>query len=141
MIVAASEASPAKTRRRCAVRGPEGCYLALSLALIFGSLTSAVHAAGIKERMLARLPEINEMKAAGVIGENNRGYLEFLAGKTGNAAVVDAENTDRKKVYQAIAKQQGTTTENVGARRALQIVAEADPGDWLQDEAGSWYQK
>jgi uncharacterized protein YdbL (DUF1318 family) len=113
------------------------CFLAVAGLLI----VSAVYAAGIKERMIARLPEINQMKAAGVIGENNRGFLEFMAGKTGDAAVVDAENSDRRKVYQAIAKQQGVSPEIVGNRRALQIVAEADPGDWLQNEAGAWYQK
>ena len=95
----------------------------------------------IKTRMKDRLPVILELKAKGILGENNKGYLEFIGEKREKADVVAAENEDRKTVYAAIAKQQGTTVELVGKRRALQISEKADAGDWLQDAAGNWYQK
>jgi hypothetical protein len=44
-------------------------------------------------------------------------------------------------VYEAIAKQQGTTLELVGKHRAIQISDKARPGEWLQDANGKWYQK
>jgi hypothetical protein len=94
----------------------------------------------LKERMLARLPEINQLKESGLIGERNDGLLGFVNGASNNA-LVTAENDDRKKVYAAIAKQQGTTPEVVGTRRALQISQKAEPGSWLQDSKGSWYKK
>ena len=102
---------------------------------------STLFADDIKTRMKDRLPAILELKANGIVGENNKGYLEFIGGKTEKADVVAAENEDRTTVYAAIAKQQGTTVELVGKRRALQISEKADAGDWLQNAAGNWYQK
>jgi uncharacterized protein YdbL (DUF1318 family) len=54
---------------------------------------------------------------------------------------VAAENKDRKTVYAAIAKQQGTKAEFVGERRALQIAKRANKGEWVQDSSGSWIKK
>jgi uncharacterized protein len=102
---------------------------------------TTVFADDIKTRMKNRLPVIVELKAKGIVGENNRGYLEFVGGKKEKADVVAAENEDRKQVYTAIAKQQGTTAELVGKRRALQIAQKAGPGEFVQDAAGKWIQK
>jgi len=95
----------------------------------------------IKQRMIERLPVITALKAKGLLGEDNRGYLQFIGQKKENEDVVAAENKDRQMVYEAIAKQQGTTVELVGQHRAIQIAAKALPGEWLQDANGKWYQK
>ena len=95
----------------------------------------------IKERMKERLPVIVELKGRGIIGENNAGLLEFIGNNREGAEIVSAENEDRLKVYKTIAQQQETTVEKVARRRAKQIVEKADPGEWLQNEAGKWYQK
>jgi uncharacterized protein YdbL (DUF1318 family) len=95
----------------------------------------------IKARMKNRLPVIKELKAKGIVGEGNKGYLQFVGGNKAKADVVAAENKDRKTVYAAIAKQQGTTTERVGKRRALQIAKKANKGEWVQDANGKWLQK
>ena len=91
--------------------------------------------------MKNRLPEIVTLKDKGILGETNRGYLQFPGSAKEKEDIVNAENSDRKKVYEAIAKQQGVTIEVVEKRRALQIAEIAKPGHWLQDEAGKWYQK
>ena len=52
-----------------------------------------------------------------------------------------AENSDRLKLYTAIAKKRGTTPENVGAQRAIQIANTAKSGVMLQDANGKWYKK
>jgi uncharacterized protein len=112
--------------------------------LLTGVIANAVAFAGsddIKKRMLDRLPEIAALKQQGLVGENNKGLLEFIGTPKAGQAVVEAENTDRRAVYEAIAGQQGTTTDLVGARRALQIAEAAKPGEWLQDANGNWYQK
>jgi uncharacterized protein YdbL (DUF1318 family) len=114
--------------------------LAFLLIGIFVAGISAF-ADDIKTRMKQRLPVILELKAKGIVGENNAGYLEFIGAKREKADVVAAENKDRKTVYTAIAKQQGTTAELVGKRRALQIAKKADPGEWVQDASGKWIQK
>ena len=115
----------------------------LSIILIFFLLVltgTSTFAQGIKQRMKDRLPTINALKQNGIVGENNKGFLEFRGGRK-NADVVAAENADRKKVYEAIAKSQGTTVDLVGKRRALQLRNIARPGEWLQDEKGKWYKK
>lgn len=96
----------------------------------------------IKARMQERLPAIVQMKADGIIGENNKGFLEFVPGAAKqDEGVVTAENKDRQMVYDAIAKQQATTADLVGERRAFQIAERAEPGEWLQDASGKWYKK
>ena len=117
-------------------------------AIILSLLTAIIFLCGasafgqdIKARMKARLPTIVQLKADGVIGEDNGGFLKFVGDKKAKADVVSAENADRKKVYSAIAKQQGTTAELVGKRRALQIAKKAKPGEWIQNESGNWYRK
>jgi len=106
--------------------------------LITDSYSSA---AEIKQRMLARLPVIQALKDKGIVGENNKGYLEFTGQNKEKEDVVEAENNDRKQVYGAIAKQQSTTVELVGKHRAAQIAEKAQPGEWLQDANGKWYKK
>ena len=95
----------------------------------------------IKQRMIDRLPVIKSLKAKGIIGEDNAGYLEFVGQKKEKADVIQAENKDRKLVYGAIAKQQGTTVELVGKHRAVQLANRAQPGEWLQDAKDKWYKK
>ena len=111
--------------------------------LIIGFLVLGVTAFAddIKARMKSRLPVIKKLKAQGIVGEDNKGYLQFVGGKKTKADVVAAENKDRQTVYGAIAKQQGTTAELVGKRRALQIANKAAPGEWVQDADGKWIQK
>jgi len=99
-------------------------------------------ASDIKARMQQRLPTIVKLKSAGIVGENNKGFLEYVPGAAQKeAGVVAAENKDRGTVYNAIAKQQGTTPGLVGERRAIQIGQKASPGEWLQDASGKWYKK
>lgn len=114
--------------------------LSLSILLITGVLAFA-GSKEIKGRMKARLPVINALKSNGIVGENNRGYLEFIKNNKSKKDVVISENQDRKKIYSAIAKQQGVTADLVGKRRAKQIAQRAKPGHWIQNGSGNWYQK
>ncbi len=111
------------------------------ISVLFFSSVAGAAADGIKERMAARLPEIVALKDKGVIGEDNLGYLQFVGAAKEKAALVGAENNDRLQVYQAIAKQQGTSDDLVGRRRAQQIMDIAQSGHWLQDANGRWYKK
>lgn len=114
---------------------------ALMLAVVALSIPGAVMAAqGLKERMRDRLPVINELKAAGVVGENNLGFLEFR-GTPKEEAVVADENTDRRAVYEAIAKNQGVAADLVGRRRAAQLRDLALSGEWIQEDGGGWHKK
>ena len=113
------------------------------LSIVLPALIGAtlVFASGEKERMLDRIPEINALKSAGIIGEKANGLLGFVKESPSDRALVEAENKDRKAVYAAIAESQGTSVEKVAKRRALQIAEQAPAGHWLQDEAGRWHRK
>ena len=113
-----------------------------AIALILGC-ASAVFAAGEKERMLERVPKIEALKNAGIVGETAKGLLGFVneSPDPENKELVDAENKDRTAVYEAIAAKQGVSAETVAKRRALQLAKQATLGDWLQNENGEWIQK
>ncbi|MBG0788905.1 MAG: YdbL family protein [Desulfovibrionaceae bacterium] len=103
-------------------------------------LATAAFAQSLRERMAERAPAIVALKDQGVVGENNRGFLEFRAAKT-QADMVAAENQDRATVYKAIAQKTGTSAELVGQRRAGKLAQMAHPGNWLQSPDGHWYKK
>ena len=109
------------------------------VGVCFSSIPSG--AENLKTRMAERLPVVIELKVKGIIGENNKGYLEFVGGKHEREDVVNAENDDRNKVYTAISQRHGVSVEQVAQRRALQIAAEAKKGEWLQNPDGKWYKK
>ncbi len=121
------------------------CTSFLIITLIAGFFTGALSFAAdinaVNANMEKRLPLIVELKSKGVIGEDNNGYLQFVGGKREKEAVVQAENQDRREVYHAIAKKEGVSIEQVGKRRAIQIINKARKGEWLQDQNGKWYQK
>ena len=71
--------------------------LLLSVILITGASAFA-GSEKIKARMKERLPVIKVLKAEGVIGENNIGYLEFIGNNKTKEDVINAENSDRAKV-------------------------------------------
>jgi uncharacterized protein len=110
----------------------------LSIFLLIGV---SVHA-GIKDRMAERLPVINKLKAALLIGEGNKAYL-VLKGTVSAAdqKVIDAENADREKIYKMLAKKTKVTVEKMQSRRAEQIAKKSKKGIWLQKTDGTWYKK
>ncbi|MCD6292142.1 MAG: YdbL family protein [Deltaproteobacteria bacterium] len=115
----------------------------ITFTLILSSLIFAgiSFAGSLKVQMRARQPKIIALKANGIIGENNRGYVEYRTAKEPRKGLMQAENQDRERVYRAIARQQNTTPEIVGRRRAAQIAERAPSGTWLQDQEGNWYRK
>lgn len=112
------------------------------LVLVFlAAVATSAQAQGIKERMRQRLPVIVDLKAQGIIGETNRGYIDFVGAKKPQKALIDQENADRKAIYTQIAKQQKTSLALVEKRRAMQIAQRAKPGEFIQEPNGSWKKK
>lgn len=106
------------------------------------TLPAAPTAQTIQKNMKMRQGAINALLAKGTVGEANTGLLVVRGTVSADEQkLVDAENKDRKTVYEAIAKQQKTTAAKVGQRRALQIAKRAAAGTWLQEADGKWSQK
>ena len=117
-------------------------YLLPVLALLSLALSCAGALAETeKERMIKRAPAIRTLKDQGQVGEMNTGLLGFPTDKKPQAKLIAAENADRVAVYAAIAKSQKTSPDHVAKRRYLQLVKQAKPGDYLQDEKGTWHRK
>lgn len=100
----------------------------------------------LKQRMLKRLKAVDQLKYQGIIGENNKGYLEptprfkdQLDEK--QAELIKEENKDRKEIYTILAKRTETTLLQVQAVRAKIIREKSKRGIWLQDTKNRWYQK
>lgn len=104
-------------------------------------VAQAQSAAELRNKMAQRLPQVDDLKAKGAIGENNRGFVEVRAAAPNADRVVSDENRDREAVYALIAKETGATPEAVGRARAKQIAAQSRSGVWVQDEGGAWKKK
>ncbi len=118
--------------------------LTLLLTLLLATSLSALAAnlGQVKAAMQARQPAIEALWAEGSIGENNQGFLEARGTLSAAAQqLMQAENTDRRVVYQAIARSTQSTPQQVAVQRALQISQRAAKGLWLQDAQGQWYRK
>jgi uncharacterized protein YdbL (DUF1318 family) len=94
----------------------------------------------LKKRLRERAAQIEKLKSDGVIGETDEGYVDFVKGKGDGADVVDAENSDRKAVYEQIAKDTGESADKVAKQAAQKRFDHAKTGDWLKIE-GKWKKK
>lgn len=98
--------------------------------------------AGLRTRMERRLAAVDVLKARGIVGEDDRGYLEARDNITPEQeAVRSDENADRREAYQTIATEIRDGIEHVGRQRAQRIALLALRGGWLKSPGGGWYQK
>ncbi|MEM7384708.1 MAG: DUF1318 domain-containing protein [Verrucomicrobiota bacterium] len=103
---------------------------------------SAQDLKAVKASMGKRLAMVDKLKAAGRVGESNKGFLEARVTLTsGEKATVKAENDDRKTVYGAIGKKSGKSALIVGQQRAITVRKASKKGVWLQAGDGKWYRK
>jgi len=118
-------------------------YLLAFLAMIFlagDALASPVSQA--QERIKERLAQVDALKAEGKAGESFNGYLSARGELSPRElSLIEAENADRRVLYEAVARSTGQTPEEVGRQRAIRIAELAREGVWLQDPDGSWYRK
>ena len=92
----------------------------------------------------ARYGQLQELKASGVLGENNQGLVKVLKEIPGANEVTSAENADRQVIYNAIAEQNGLGA--AGLPKIQQVFAEvqrekARSGDFVQLPTGEWIKK
>ncbi len=96
------------------------------------------------EARKARFSELKALKAEGIVGETNRGYVEALGGDKATAKLVAMENKDRRAIYEAIVTQNDlgvsalVTVEGVFAKVQRD---KANAGEKVQDASGNWINK
>lgn len=99
----------------------------------------------------ARVDELNRAKTDGIVGETNQALvtaraLEKVSDLARRAAVqrlVEAENADRRLLFEEIATAEGVDRAQIPriqATYAQTLRRHARPGDWVQAPDGSWEQ-
>ena len=90
-----------------------------------------------------RYEDLKILKQNGLVGENNRGYVDALTEDASAKELVTAENKDRKIIYETIVEQndlQGAL-ETIEKTFAQVQREKADAGDKIQMENGDWATK
>lgn len=97
-----------------------------------------------------RMGEIQTLKNSRLVGENRAGLIEIRnqpVGEYGDYVkkTVEAENDDRRKLLESLAKEKGVSLEEIERRQADLFRQSAFPGEWYeeQDSKGgyAWTQK
>ena len=90
-----------------------------------------------------RFDQLKSFKGQGVLGENNRGYIEVLTNNPEAKALAESENKDRKFIYKTIEEQNNLTDALETIEKVFGQVQrdKASPGDKIQQEDGQWVQK
>jgi uncharacterized protein len=106
----------------------------------FAADVRADEMADLKARFQSRDAQLTALKAKGALGETYQGFLDSPSGSpTGDAkSLMDAENADRKRLYQLIADKEKTTADVVATRNAKRNFERAASGEMLKFPDGQW---
>jgi uncharacterized protein YdbL (DUF1318 family) len=118
--------------------------LIMLVALAFGAPVTLAqeNQATIQERMKARITQVDALKLAGLVGENNKGFLEQRGSlEPAQTELMNAENADRRALYNILAGRLGLSVTVVGEQRATNVREKSAAGVWLQGADGAWYKK
>jgi uncharacterized protein YdbL (DUF1318 family) len=105
----------------------------------------------LKAQIRERFPRLVPFFQKGGIGEAKNGYIEIrdISGLSANEknelkALVEAENRDRRTVYQEVAKGMNITADQMSKVERIfsgKWQNSAEKGWWIQREDGQWVQK
>lgn len=117
-------------------------FALLSFVLLGTHAFSQEDQSAIQERMKSRIAQVDQLKVGGLVGENNKGLLEQRAPLSADqTAILNAENTDRRALYNILAGRLGLSAAVVGEQRAANLRERSAAGVWLQGADGNWYKK
>lgn len=117
---------------------------AVLLLAAFGASALVAHADTLdsaKAGMRERVAVIDQLKAAGAVGEANTGQLAVRIAGDEAARVVAAENADRAVIFAELAKKLGGSPADAGRVFAKQMATASKAGVWVQREDGGWFRK
>lgn len=97
----------------------------------------------ITSSMRDRYPALLEAKNKGLVGEAWTG-LAGLVDANAPAAVqnlISAENNDRRALFQVIARETGTSVEEVARQNRIRMYRLSEDNHFLQDQNREWVKK
>lgn len=92
----------------------------------------------------SRFEQLRQFKEKGVIGENNRGYVQALGSDPVAESLVVAENKDRKFIYQTIVTQNDLPSDALATVEQVFAQVQRDKaasGEKVQTPGGEWVTK
>ena len=96
----------------------------------------------IKNDLEERLEKIEPLIGQGLIGITNIGTFAVKGTiSPEQRKLVNEQNGSLKAYYDKVAKMKGENVETVQKNSAAQMIKDAGPDTWVQDEEGDWYQK
>lgn len=127
-------------------RAAIACVLAFMALSVVGARCLADDSEqALRQRSQERYPQLRAAKDQGKIGETYEGMIEAVDAKYLDDAalkkLVDDENADRVQLYQLIAQQTQTTSEQVAGRAAERNFKNAHKGDYLKYKENGWQRK
>ena len=109
--------------------------------------------AELKESMRARYGALSALRDAGKVGETPAGEVKLVKAEYGSekvdpkdaskgtvAELVAAENKDRHRLYDLLAKELKVTPAEVGKQNGARNLDKASPDHWIEVE-GKWVQR
>jgi uncharacterized protein YdbL (DUF1318 family) len=123
-IVSGAETKPVKKD----TQGSLNLFISTALAQDSG-LSPEVEQAALRRK--DRRPELISWQRKGVIGENKSGLVGIVDSAKADASIqglVNAENQDRMVIYEAVAKKNGTSVEEVQKLYAKRLQNDAPAG-------------
>lgn len=114
----------------------------ITVAFLFVFSVAMAAQPTLKERVRARIPQINALLAKGSIGLDANGYLISRTTLANDEALIIAEeNKDRKTMHAAIAKKSSSPITKVEKRSALKFIERLPKGAFYKDAKGEWVRK
>lgn len=96
----------------------------------------------LKNQLMEREDQINELMDQGLVGITNEGLYSIRGDISPmQSKHVQEQNDDLKAYYDIVAKEKGEDVEKVQKNSAAQMIKDAGPQVWVQDEEGDWFQK
>ena len=145
--------------RRLRLCGHGGPLLLLALACLGLPMAGPVHAgsserAELRERFKHRYPALQQLKREDRVGEVHNGFAaalrsEYLDQRVDRGkdesptvrALLEAENRDRRRLFELLARELNTTPERVAEREGRRRFDAAAPHEYLKPPGGGWIRK
>lgn len=121
-----------------------GAVLLLTMVFIGLSLSAFAQSKDqITSSMRDRYPALLDAKNRGLVGEAWTGLVALVdAGAPADVqALVNAENNDRRALFQIIAQETGTSVEEVARQNRIRMYRLAEDSHFLQDQNRQWVRK
>ena len=117
--------------------------LLVSLVLGFASAAPAQDRDTVVNSMKNRYPALLEAKNQGLVGEAWTGLVGLVDPNAPASikALADNENLDRRNLFQAIARETGTSLEEVARQNRIRQYRLAEDNHFIQDQNRRWVLK